>query len=380
MGDRFDTLHKDYRDHVERAASADSWRGTAATAFKNRGQVTKEEYAGARDEARAVASLLKEAHTDLKKEWDKLVRLKDEAREACMMVTSQGHCSIDLMALESKDKAKADYYRKHLSKLEADQQAHTKRIDKVVQEIRDVDNNFKRALMANPSDKNGLQDGFNGALEGKIDDFNVDEAVDLAREGGDMSNTELSRYNGILTKHSDDPGFAQGFAKRMGAQGTLDFWGSMHPYGKMPESRRKLLAQTRKAMGETLGKATRSNSPAMERWEEEMEKAGRERQGEGRMKDPYGYQLMTDLMRDGDYDDGFLKEYGDSLVKFEKEEAKAGTDLKRLWGGHLEPNRSGEPVLADVTNTWGNDPMAGLMEGMGHNPGASTEFFSDKGT
>ncbi|GAB2793110.1 hypothetical protein [Streptomyces daliensis] len=383
MGDRFDTLHGHYRDHVAKAASADAWRGASVIAYKGRGQVTLEEYAGARDEARAVASLLSEAHTELTTQRDRLVDLKEQAERACMLVTSHGHCSIDLMELERRGKKdKADHYREHPARLEADQQAHTDRIAAVVRKIRALDDNYRRALTARPSDGGkGVVDGFDGALHGDAASFNTDEAVRLARKGDDLTDTQLDRLNDVLALQRNNPEFAEKFATRMGAQGTLDFWGAMGPYDRdLSDDRKKLLARTREGLSGTLATATRSDSAAMRRWEREMTEAGPERQGKGRMTDQFGYQVMTDLMREGDYDDGFLHRYGDSLVEFEKSEAEQGRDPAELWTGAVKSNPVDGPVLADTDNAWGNDPMVGLMEGLSHSPGASTDFFSDQET
>lgn len=265
-----------------------------------------------------------------------------------------------------------------------------RRIQKILDEAAEVDDSAAAAIRYNiGNDGKDFHNRTAGKVEKAEGRYDAAEAVKLARKGDDMTDTELSRFNALLKERRpggnghQDKAFAETFASRMGADGTLDFWGGMNPNDSdVSASRKKLLTETRKGLGGTLGTATRSDSQSMQDWKQDMIKAGPERQGDGRLRDPYGYQVMTDLMREGNYDDGFMKKYGDSLVDFEKAEVKAGRDPQELWvDGHDTDRSSAEgPVLIDTSNRWGNDPMAGLMDGLSHNPGASTDFFSDQKT
>jgi len=276
-------------------------------------------------------------------------------------------------------KQSARYYKKHPHKRKAAEDALTERIQRKVKIIRELDDEFQQALTAHPSDGGrGLSDGFNGALEGDIDTYNAKKAAHLAHQGKDMSSTQLDDFNDILAANANDHGFAEKFATHMGAKGTLNFWAGMNPYDAHGE-RATQLARTRRVLGTTLGTATRSKSDAMQRWKQEIIKAGDQRFGNNADHDPYGYQLMSDLMYHGDYEDKFLGKYTQSLVDFEKRQLHNGfNDPHDLWHGS-----QGQPGLYggmsnNTVNEWGNDPMKGALNALGHSPGASTDFFSHK--
>lgn len=78
-------------------------------------------------------------------------------------------------------------------------------------------------------------------------------------------------------------------------------------------------------------------------------------------------------MRVGDYDDKFLKDYGNGLVI---------TERKMTHDGRLPADRAWHAMNGMPSHlNWqggdlGNDPMIGFMEGLGHNPKASTDFFN----
>jgi hypothetical protein len=110
----------------------------------------------------------------------------------------------------------------------------------------------------------------------------------------------------------------------------------------------------------------------MERWEADMIALGGDHiRGDATM--PYGFQAMSALMYSGEYEAGFLTEYGDALLAFEQRQAEenpaalwardAYTDLTFLPDDHYPDNR-------------GHDPVIGFLSALGRNPEASTTFFA----
>lgn len=380
MGRRFGALSGEYRDHVSRAATADSWQGQSADAFKGRGKVTQEEYEGARHEAWAVGSLLEEAHGTFDKYKKRLEGVRDEARAACMTISWNGECTLDLAALEQKDKEKAERYKKNPKEQLAAEQAHTDKITKVVNDVRAADRKFERALLADPSDGNtGVVDGFNSNLRGDAGRANADMALELASKRDKLNDKQLTQLNSLLKDNYKDNSFSESFTTRMGAKGTANFWAAMDPYNAQGH-RAELLKETRNALSGTLATATRSDSPAMQQWGKKAIALGDERIGDDEDHSPYGYQVMSDLMHHGNYGDKFLQDYGNSLVKFEKEHGQGEFAAQNLWVGSQGQTGPGGMPTNDTLNNWGNDPMNGLMEAMGHSPEASNDFFSDKDT
>ncbi|SEP96894.1 DUF6571 family protein [Streptomyces radiopugnans] len=85
---------------------------------------------------------------------------------------------------------------------------------------------------------------------------------------------------------------------------------------------------------------------------------------------PYGFQVMSNLMRHGVYEKDFLNDYGDALVREEKEMRLPDRYWKGLTSGHTTLN----PGSAE--NDLGLDPMTGFMTALSRNPEASTDFFN----
>ena len=199
----------------------------------------------------------------------------------------------------------------------------------------------------------------------------ADEAARLAKlSPEDRSPTQLARLNSLAEKYHKDPLFAERFATKVGPEDTLKLWaGIANPRGGDMSPKQVALAKKfQKNLSLTLASATQSDSPEMQRWEHEMIGLGARPAGES-APHSRNFQIMSNLMRFGDYDRKFLNEYGEKLIAFDKKNAKA--ESIRSWT---------DPTNTDNFNFWGKDdhgkdPMTGFLEGLGHNPEASTEFF-----
>ncbi|GAA4963261.1 hypothetical protein GCM10023238_33350 [Streptomyces heliomycini] len=85
---------------------------------------------------------------------------------------------------------------------------------------------------------------------------------------------------------------------------------------------------------------------------------------------PLGGQVMSNLMRWGDYDDRFLNSYGDKLMATEKK--FTGNGQHGAW------QRLGPDAILNHTGTdSGWDPMTGYLKALANNPDAATSFFND---
>jgi hypothetical protein len=83
-----------------------------------------------------------------------------------------------------------------------------------------------------------------------------------------------------------------------------------------------------------------------------------------------GFQVMSNLMRTGDYDDQFLKDYGTELMETERKLTGNGEYGNRAWQPGTSPwlNRMGEDS--------GADPLTGYLKGLSNSPDAATDFFN----
>ncbi|MFF1453452.1 hypothetical protein ACFVYF_35745 [Streptomyces sp. NPDC058274] len=194
----------------------------------------------------------------------------------------------------------------------------------------------------------------------------------LAKNPHDVTNTELATLNANLAKYKNDPLFAEEFAERVGPKKLLTFYaGIADPYqGQYDPERSKQAKQLQKNLGITIGQATLSDSDKMQSWEKQMVKLGPGQLGTDDANNPTGYAVMSNLMRFGDYDDQFLNNYGDKLLAYDKQVNGEGISL---WVNNAN---QGDLNYWGYKNDRGRDPVTGFLEALGHNPGASEEFFA----
>ncbi|MER5436527.1 hypothetical protein [Streptomyces sp. NPDC002588] len=194
----------------------------------------------------------------------------------------------------------------------------------------------------------------------------------LAKNPHDVTNTELATLNANLAKYKNDPLFSEEFATTVGPKKLLTFYaGVADPYqGQYDPKRAEQVKQLQKNLGNTLGQATLSDSDKMQGWEQQMIKLGPDQLGIDDASNPTGYGVMSNLMRFGDYDDQFLNDYGNKLLDYDK---KVNGEGINLWVNNAN---QGDLNYWGYKNDRGRDPVTGFLQALGHNPGASEEFFA----
>ncbi|WP_308405373.1 DUF6571 family protein [Streptomyces sp. B93] len=86
---------------------------------------------------------------------------------------------------------------------------------------------------------------------------------------------------------------------------------------------------------------------------------------------PLGGQVLSNLMRWGDYDDAFLVRYGDKLIATEKK--YTGNGEHGAWG-----RLGSDPLLNRTGSDSGWDPMTGYLKALSNSPDAATTFFNEE--
>ncbi|MDQ0991128.1 hypothetical protein [Streptomyces sp. V3I7] len=353
---------------------------TAAAAhrqIKNAGH----EADAALQQARAIEKVLTETRDSLKAQQK---RLHDYVAETTaggkVRISDQGKVTFTDSVVDDPELQGQPGYGQAVA-------AELRTIDEIEGEIRkilaaatEVDDSAAAALRYDVgNDKRSFNEHATGNTEKAEDRYDSARAVQLAHKGDKMSNSELKEFNSLLKEHSKDPEFAERFATRMGGQGTLEFWEGMDLHGHPgPDGTRKdLLEQTRSQLGATLATATQSDSRAMQDWKHDVIAAGPHHLDYD-LKNPRGFQVMSNLMNSGRYDHAFLHDYGDALIDYEKDAVKSGQSLHDEYLGKTIAGSGLDGGDIDLTNNWGTDPMTGYMNALGHNHQASTDFFSDK--
>ncbi|MCX4586722.1 DUF6571 family protein [Streptomyces sp. NBC_01481] len=219
------------------------------------------------------------------------------------------------------------------------------------------------------------------------------DAAAIYAKGSDATNTELARLNTYLKNGKNDPLFAETFATKVGAEKGMNLYAALandsqfyvHPRSRQglsdeQKERMKLLGALETELGNTFATATQSDSKGMDTWKKEMIAAGGKDVGTPGQHPVYGFQVMSNLMRHGTYEQDFLTDYGRELIAYEKENTKDeyGGLQRRVSREDVLPwDRSGgyEHLHFGADNDGGRDPMTGFMEALGHNAEASTEFL-----
>ncbi|HEX5569661.1 MAG TPA: hypothetical protein VFY14_22540 [Streptomyces sp.] len=200
----------------------------------------------------------------------------------------------------------------------------------------------------------------------------AEEAANLIKKKGDeMSPEEFDELSAAMARHKDDPLFQEKFATTLGPRKTLEFWADLFDTsdgGDLQRARLNQLGEFQKNFSITLAGATQSDSPAMQRWENDMVKLG-DQPFKTRGARVHGFQVMSNLTRAGDYDDTFLNDYGNALVTTEKKMKLPANYWLGLGGPPM-------PRMNFIGDDFGRDPMTGFMTALANSPDASTEFFN----
>ncbi|MFH8990860.1 hypothetical protein [Streptomyces sp. NPDC017940] len=207
MGERFGELKDDYEKLVPRALANGKWEGEAFRAHQKAARATGVEYAAARHEALALASLLKQAHTKLSAMQKSLRDLVADAEAKDFRVDSAGRATyvgLDKHSGGGSLDNDPDYARV-MAEARIAEREWTERIADTVRAVDDADQSVRRALAraagSVPANGGGAT-GFNPHADGDLDkpcrvpsggtssedpSWRVDGSFDLTGPGIDSS-------------------------------------------------------------------------------------------------------------------------------------------------------------------------------------------------
>ncbi|WP_324611948.1 DUF6571 family protein [Streptomyces sp. NRRL B-3648] len=246
-------------------------------------------------------------------------------------------------------------------------------VQKILENAAKSDSTAAGVLMA-LVDESGY--GFSGAVYADRDQAvkAVEEADRLAnlarRDPRKLTAEDFDAINAGLRQNHDDPLFAEEFAERLGAEGTERFWlgltdgreGAHLAYGRGHE-----YAELQKNLSLTLATASQSDSAGMGAWKQQVITSGDK--AVGTHGDVLGFQVMSNLMRYGDFGDRFMTDYGRALMKAER--------FSTHDGEHVAWQASISPRLNYQGSDGGWDPLNGYLKGLANNPAAATDFFGE---
>ncbi|MFF5018582.1 hypothetical protein [Streptomyces sp. NPDC001165] len=357
MAGEFAQQERAYRRDVYGITVGPAWTGMSAEAAHGRFDVTLKEFQYAQTEAKAIASLLRDAYAQFVELKGRLTAARREAVAAGMRVSERG-----LVSADGEHDADAESVR-----------AWQDRIDKAVRDVTDADTGVQLALTAAVVDSDPLVGGrgFNGRAMGDVERYEALEAegaLERLSAGRPLSGRELTELQRLFRDNSDDEVFSRTLLDDLGAAGTIRLTNELndliHVRGGSAVG---AYASIETGLADTLATATRDTDSAWyKRWRAAMRHAGVEHyatdaQGE-RLDKAVGYQSLVTLMERGHgYAPGMLENLTDDMIAAEKRDP----GIWRMKGGY-----SGE------RGGWfANDPVDGVLGIMSHDPKTAAHYL-----
>jgi molecular chaperone GrpE (heat shock protein) len=392
---KWDDMAKSFFEHVEPRYKDDVhgislggpiWNGLSANAANARFDITLKEIQAAQKEAKAIASLLRDAHTDFVDLKKRVEQARDDAIKAGMRVTDQGVCHYDF----SKVSQQEAFTIRHDPGLADTERSWTAHIAAAVKAVSDSDAGVKIALNAVVKDSDplhGMPGGFNGGAKDDVEAYEEEAVRDIAKrvaDGKDVSAKELEELQRALRDNHDDKAFSRLLLEDLGPKSTIELGKELNERISDAEGGEKLqLAEIEKNLANSVATATavpgsvKDMPPGSDKfnawlaskdgafykeWTDGMKKEGTKNFGPN-TNPLYGYQAYVSLMQHAstDFDDQFLYDLGDQTIKAEKDHPGIFT----MWG----PGHKGVET----------DAVDGVLGLMSRNPDAATAFFDPDG-
>ncbi|MFE3829056.1 hypothetical protein [Streptomyces sp. NPDC059092] len=390
MAGEFKKVEDRYKDSVQSVTMSPNWLGTSATVAHTNFAATRYEYAAAQTQAKAIASLLRDAHEQFVELKKRVQSARDDAVKAGMKVSEYGTVSYDYSKLTDSERRAVQ----HDPDARNVEQSWAKHIDDCVKAVDDADKGVKVALDAvvvdSIGDKNDetLGTGFNAHAKGDIELYEAENQKEIAtriNNGEKVSAAEWAEFQRSFRDNSDNKAFSQTFLNSLGPEGTIKLNDRLNDFSHDKDKKldRGQYQDIQKGLANTVAGATRvpgsvtdsppgskkyqdwvasSDGKFYREWTEGLDKSGTKNFGSN-TEPLYGYQLFVDMMDHANtpYDDQFLYALGDDLIAAEKDNSGIFTK----WGrGH------------EGVNT---DAVDGLLKVMSKNPEAATAFFDPDG-
>ncbi|UYQ64759.1 DUF6571 family protein [Streptomyces peucetius] len=358
------TLETDAKDGLQGKALKANWAGYNATVSREFIIKSAGEFGDAHTQATSIHNILRDTRDELKTQQRLLKEAIERGRGKNLTVTANGG---GFTVRENPDK-KAPNGEQDVTGLREELQG-------ILNQATEIDNSASKTLKALVD----LTDyGFSDAKYKDRDtaDTALKEAEKLAalakKKPEDLTPADFDTLNAGLKKYSGDELFAEHFATTLGAQGTLNFWAGInnpHLAYELGSQRVEQYGDLQKHLSLTLATATQADSPEMWRWKGDMVNLGD--QPISKNSPTMGFQVMSNLMRWGDFDDQFLNSYGTKLIETEKKLTDNGSHPPLAW-----QHMGMDPLLNRTGSDSGSDPMTGFMKALSNSPDAATEFFN----
>ncbi|MFC7305143.1 hypothetical protein ACFQVC_13040 [Streptomyces monticola] len=194
LAGKFKKLEDQYEREVHSVAMGTTWTGLSAQAAKARFDVTLREYQAAQKEAKALASLLRGARTQLVDLRNRVKSLRDDAVKDGMRVSDQGVVSYDYDRLDDSARTALAHDPSYQQSVRSAVSEWDQAIRQAVKAVGDADDVLAAGLKSVVTDSNlldGTMAGFNSAAHG---DFKKHEAEEKARRAAKAAAEEAAEH------------------------------------------------------------------------------------------------------------------------------------------------------------------------------------------
>ncbi|ATW50918.1 hypothetical protein [Streptomyces peucetius] len=358
------TLETDAKEGLQGKALKANWAGYNATVSREFIIKSAGEFGDAHTQATSIHNILRDTRDELKTQQRLLKEAIERGRGKNLTVTPNGG---GFTVRENPDK-KAPNGEKDVTDLHGD-------LQDILNKATEIDTSASKTLKALVD----LTDyGFSDAKYKDRDtaDAALKEAERLAalakKKPEDLTPADFDTLNAGLKKYSGDELFAEHFATTVKADGVLDFWAGINDPRlayQVGSERVDQYDDLQKHLSLTLATATQADTTEMWTWKGDMVRAGD--QPVSKNGSSMGFQVMSNLMRWGDYDDQFLNSYGTKLIETEKKLTDNGSHPPMAW-----QHMGMDPLLNRTGSDSGSDPMTGFMKALSNSPDAATDFFN----
>ncbi|MGW1197453.1 hypothetical protein ACWD4B_16685 [Streptomyces sp. NPDC002536] len=371
----FEKVQQAYDSQVKSIGDDGSWTGVANQFARPNMQQTHDQYSAAVKEARAVASLLRDAHAQFTNLRGKLKSAVAEAEKQNMKVGGDGRVRY---TLRDDPTARHDPdYQTQIAKIAAAESSWAQQISGLVQAFDDADHGVKLALTAAVRDADFFDGtggkGFNAGAEGDLRKVEVAEATRLAKRlnsGKHLDADELAEAQWLFRDVAQDTKSSQTFLDNIGPDGTIELTNKLNGLALSNDKARHQVYENMEAgLAGTVSTATANASSSFyDKWRDGLRKAGSKNFGSTRYP-LYGYQSFVSLLEHHNhYGKQFLNDLGDDIIGTEKKEHGIWNQWRNRPGAESDPRWQSHPGI-------GNDPLDHLLGVMSKDPDAATSFL-----
>ncbi|MFJ9641268.1 hypothetical protein [Streptomyces sp. NPDC101178] len=388
MAGEFHKQEKAYEKEVQGITLERTWIGQSAEAANAQFRVMLNEYRAAQTQAKAIASLLRDAHTQFTEFKGKLQTVKADALKADMLISDAGRVTFDMASLSEGSRAAYRHDPDYQKSVRDAVGSWQRSIDRLVAQTSDADAGVQIALKAVVKDtdaSDGTRDGFNGQALGDIEAYelrNTQEIAERLLDGKKVSDADLAEMDRAMRDQAGDKVFAQGLLNKLGPEGIVrlsdvmsdrerDGGSSADQYTKLLGGLANTVATATQVPGSMTDAGPGSakyqawlNSPDgafYKKFTEGLKEAGAKNY-DSKTNPLYGYRPFVEMMTRADqpFDDQFLNQLGHDMIAAEKDNRA----IFEQWGGNHREGRA--------------DALDSLLGVMSKNPDAATAFFDPK--